>query len=310
MHHALIKEIKKVVRLGTCRAMLPDIYRSGHVVVSREVFERAREWKRELGARIAVPPSAIPPFKMMTLTVGQEVSSAAYWVLQEKGGAFSVIAFSSGYLVKIGAFLPGSNEVRIETGSPVGWLNATLSGASDEEKLMAVTTVAFIIATLNTPGMVRGTTVHPDQSGRSRVRKLLGKAALAWTSVDIVPGAVRDGMRNPNKDGGKMIALHRRRGNFAWVPSQRETPKAVWLSSLEAPRRGAGWYVWREERLVGSETVGVKAQRHVARMPGEKRPEMLAALSGADAIFHRAALGAVQRAMMARRSSMPSVALH
>lgn len=312
MHHALIREIKRITKVGTCRDMLPGIYNSGHVVISHDVLAHARKWKRKSAedARLTLPSSALPQFRKMTLVIHDEGGAAPYWVLQENDGGVAVISISEGYLVKLGKYWPGSNEVEVETGSPVGSLNAALSSVSDEQKMSIVATVAFIVATMNTPGLVRSNTARPNAVDRGKVRKLLGRAALAWTNVDIVPGALRDGMHNPAHDVGRTIALHRRRGNFAWIPSQRETPKAVWLSSEEAPLRGAGWYVWREERLVGSEAVGVKVQRHIARMPGERRPEIAEAMLDAKDTVQQAVLSAVQRALIARDSAMISVALH
>lgn len=310
MHSELIAEIKKVARVGTCASMLPDVYRSSHFVAGESVVRHALAWRKEVAlanARPAVPSSSEPPFKLMTLTMQIGQGPAVYWLLQEKDGGVAVNSFSRGYMVKIGKYWAGKSDVRVEYGAREGWQNAALAAAGDEEKMNVIAAVAWVVAVMNTPGMVNKKAVKPNGIQRSKVRKILGQAALAWTNVEIIPMAVHGAMRNESGESGRTVALHRRRGNFAWVPSQRRTSKSVWLTDAEAPLRGKGWYVWRDERLVGSDKAGVKVQRHVSFMPGSPRPDLS---SEGDAAIRNAALGESQRAMLVKAGLVPSQTLH
>jgi hypothetical protein len=172
-----------------------------------------------------------------------------------------------------------------------------------------------LMSILNTPGIRVTRLEKGNVSHQQKVRKLTGKAATAWTNVDVVPGAVRQAMRNETTGDHRAIALHERAGHYAWLPSQRQTPKAQWLvgsDMLKLPR-GPGWYVWRKATRVGSAEAGVKPQRRLAHLPGDGRPDIGNLPSNETAEerqFRLQILSEAQRALLVMSGAVQSSTLH
>lgn len=172
-----------------------------------------------------------------------------------------------------------------------------------------------LMSILNAPGMTITRLEKGNVSHQRKVRKLTGKAATAWTHVDVVPGAVRQMMRNEPSGDARTIALHQRAGHYAWLPSQRQTPKAEWLVGSETLKlpRGPGWYVWRVACPVGSAQAGVKPQRRLAHLPGEGRPS-IGTLPDSETAeerqFRLQMLGEAQRALLVISGEVPSGTIH
>ncbi len=173
--------------------------------------------------------------------------------------------------------------------------------------------VAAVFSVLNTPGM----TIECREKGNvlhcAKVRKLTGKAATAWTNVDLVPGLLVERGEAERSGTSQPKALHHRKAHYAWVPSQRKTPKGVWLDAELAGPRGPGWYALRIETTAGSAKVGPTAQRHLAHKSDEGRPQFgtfNTTESKHDREFRLKMLSESQRALMVRAGAILSGTIH
>lgn len=173
----------------------------------------------------------------------------------------------------------------------------------------ALALAANLIALINRPGACVLTPQRPRFDKAARIRKLTGRAATAWTSVRLVPGALHDVRQGLRSGDCGTIALHRRKGHPAWLPKQRQSPTAIWLNEHECGPRGPGWYCWKPETTVGSEKAGVKAQRTLVALPGGKFPD-LPRLDNVTDADRAAALTQTQMTLMADAKAYPSRALH
>lgn len=173
--------------------------------------------------------------------------------------------------------------------------------------------IALLIAFMQTPRALVSAPMRGNIIERERQKRVTGKAATAWTNVTINLGARTDTHHDEETSREAGVALHLRRGHWAWSRTQRETPKGQWLDESHGARswRGPGWYVFKKETEVGNpDRAGVKAQRHMPKLPGSK----VAAFSvnlGDDLAPERAALlSAHQRNLLTRAGYVGSNTLH
>lgn len=124
---------------------------------------------------------------------------------------------------------------------------------------------ALVLSLINTPRLtvaqpaIIGLAAKPSRSAQKRL--IPGRPATAWSNVTWrigspsaapgEPGYVEEAHRRP---------LHWRRGS--WVSCAPEHPSAEWVYD--------GWRYWRRDCWAGHPAYGIKLQRHVPRLGGER----------------------------------------
>jgi hypothetical protein len=282
-----------------------------HYTFGQDVIEHARAMKRWLAQHttgpIGFPKTSALPHRSMTISgshfgtwllrqVDSEPDWVQVWSVDRVCGLFGWyrVGAAHGALPRTDR-LPESMRFASEEISP-------------EEVPDCLAWIAFIVATINTPRAADVAPVEPSRVRRDQVRRLTGRAALAWTHVTVRPGAVQ-AVRLFDEEISVGMPLHVRKGHWAWVPSQRKTAKSEWLE-FEAGPRGVGWYVFREETEVGDERYGIKCQIRDVLMPGIKRRRNKGDADPELAQERREALGAAQRALAVRAGQAPTAAVH
>ena len=134
--------------------------------------------------------------------------------------------------------------------------------------------ISALLSLINEPRIVE---VRPGRASRRytrRVRKLTGRPPMAWSDVSWTIGKRVASKHVPNGEAGSPRPLHWCRGHW-----RKADPGIANAQYIFLPRRsGWGWYTWVTDSWKGHPDFGIKLQRHVPRLEGEK-PRLPAGIS-------------------------------
>lgn len=289
------------------REFLKHLDEAEKYVLSNEVIENAKALRRahvEDASELKLPETSRLPFEAIAFVTKSDSSDQpVMYVLHRHNDGVAVWVGVDVTFGQVGVFFPGTPNYQ----------QLKLDAFPDDFRFnkSAVAAIclkaAFTVAVINRPKTCLVQQKVATET-KERIRFYGGRTADCWTHVSVRPGSVTQ----PKRAGvltDRHLPLHTRSAHWAWVPSQRQTPKGIWLGRGECGKRGPGWYVQRPEGEVGDARYGVKVQIRDVAMPGEKakRPR------GQNAEFNeerKSALAAAQRLLTARAGQAQSAALH
>lgn len=270
---------------------------AAHWHVSTDVYNCARRILETIPPSAATfPKSSFLPAGLCVLTFDGDFGKDSPVILLEHrkdGFIRASLANEDGIVPFAFRYQPGTSHYTQQ--------RENTAGLFDVARVVSITLLLINTPNASVVRQERGSMTH-----RQKIRSMTGRAPTAWTVIDQIAGGSR-GVRESDeiRAGGRLVALHRRKAHWAWVPSQRKTPKGVWLDDSEAGARGSGWYVPRPERIVGTDAMGVRAARNHVRCEGAARLPA-PALENDLKRESKIALAASQRALIAAKAGMKS----
>ena len=300
-----------------------------HIFYPVSAVREALAWKRSASwdiqgdhnQYVVLPWTSKLPAASLSLVVetGSKTPSVYLVEFDERSGFQNVTlvarskAGDDWFAVTIGGWKPGTKDAWRSTGNENKSLDTVARSHTDEEVQVVIGHMVGLIAFLQTPRAVLSEPVKGNLLERERQKRATGKAATAWTNVQIRIEARAEAHRDEQASRGAGVALHLRRGHWAWSRTQRETPKGRWLDESHGADswRGPGWYVFRKETEVGNPDVGgVKVQRHNPQLPGANAANYQFDPSDDMSAERAALLGAAQRNILLRAGYVSSATLH
>lgn len=322
MHSAVFKTIKNLDR-----KLKNDVFAAAHYVADNATMLAVDDFRRHLPSGSAFPSyaSARLPFRRMTLVTPEHplaYEQKRVWLLsQDDAGRVTIGTLSHGGYTHYGEYVPGETEEfrfseRDDQPTAIRAMRRLKAGPEQVHDLVAtMANIALVICAINTPKAVCQTVVAPLQT--SKVRRAYadrGMAPMGYTNVSVPLNGERKlrAVFERMARAAGTVAAHRRCGHYAWLPSQRQTPKSERLSAPVAgitKWRGPGFYVWRDETEVGDTSRGCKVQRRLVHQHGKPRPD-LGDLRRVPAAERNEALSAAIRATMVKAGTARSATLH
>jgi hypothetical protein len=251
---------------------------------------------------ISAPIGATLPGQKICLTVEGDPHAISFLTQAEFGGPvdWSVVVYGP-------TIREGHPYARWVPGRPI----LCRDDASRDDAALVVSDAfrfGIILSLMNEP---RRVSLRPasgldwTRQHRKRIERLTGKPALAYSNVSWQVGA---GVRAKNsKDGDSDLKMPLHWCRAHWRKAEPGMASAQWLEPTQGSP--AGWYLRVKDCWRGHPDHGIKLQRHMPRMPGEKISEVEWP-SGPPSEAKLAAMGAQQRAAMVQAGFAPSAWLH
>lgn len=291
MHSSTLKQYRLAKSRGMLSTDVAALLTSPHQFhVSAGVVEAARTIGRHEFAgddEPRFPENSRLPAGQMVLSLQMDDGPVVV-ALRQRAADVVAIVFAEGVPQCIGSYFPGRREAR-----------SAPDGRGHEGSLAHI---AFCVSLLNEPRRVTAnpvTGVRWSKEQRAKIRKITGRAALAYSVVSWEVGSGVRAKGGRKEDASLRVALHWCRGH--WRRAESHHPKSVWVQPFVS--EVAGWYTWVAGCWKGHPDFGIKLQKHEARMQGERRSSPPADFSGNEKLQ---VMGAQQRRATAEAGFAPT----
>ncbi|WP_333830991.1 hypothetical protein [Pararhodobacter sp.] len=307
MHPETLKQYELALTTGRSQDDLAIRVLAGphHFHVSRALIKVARALAEyegtasfDRGEEFVFPTSSRLPAESMVLTHEDEGGQTHVSLLIDVGDQIALFVMGLGNLLAVGSWVPGRSGVS---------LSRKISGSGSVQTIRSIMVQAFIISLMNEP---RRVTICPaggldwTRQHRRQVKRLTGRAAMAYSLVSWQIGAGVKAKRNPGGNSDLKVALHWCRAH--WRRAEAHHPRSEWVKPHLAAR--AGWHTWVQDCWKGHPDHGIKLQRHEPRMVGEQRQGVVAPM-GVPSALKLNAMTAQQRHTLVEAGFAPTAAV-